>query len=214
MACPWLLHYPQGPAFSTLARPSTTLTADPQLTPSVPTALGEHTDFGTLTLLHNRLGGLQILPPPHLTQNPKTPNSTSSSRPQWHYVRPLNHHIIVNLGDALVKFTSGLLRSNLHRVVDPPGQQRGHERYSLVYFARPEDEVVLKAVQGSSAIDDAVREKNGERKGGAGGGGGGVGKGDGEEEAITAKEWILRRALGRRAGGDWAGSGGTEGDRV
>ncbi len=26
-------------------------------------AIGAHTDFGSLSLLHNRLGGLQVLPP-------------------------------------------------------------------------------------------------------------------------------------------------------
>ncbi|KAJ4334398.1 hypothetical protein N0V95_009176 [Ascochyta clinopodiicola] len=31
-----------------------------------------------------------------------------------------------------------------------------------------------------------------------------------QEEAVTAKEWILRRALGRREAGGWDKSGGTE----
>lgn len=141
-------------------------------------SLGEHTDFGSITLLHNRLGGLQILPP------------TSET---WHYVKPLKNHCIVNLGDAMVKFTAGILRSNIHRVVNPPGEQGTEKRMSLVYFARPEDEVVLRELEGSEAIKAR-------------------GKGDGEE--ITAKEWILRRALGRRTGGDWEKSVGTEGDRV
>jgi hypothetical protein len=35
-----------------------------------------------------------------------------------------------------------------------------------------------------------------------------------DEEIITAKEWILRRALGRRAGGDWNKSGGTDTERL
>ena len=34
-------------------------------------------------------------------------------------------HAIVNLGDAMVNFTNGLLRSNIHRVVSPPGEQAG-----------------------------------------------------------------------------------------
>jgi hypothetical protein len=38
---------------------------------------------------------------------------------------------------------------------------------------------------------------------------GGEGKA-GEEEEVTAKEWILRRALGRRKEGGWEKSGGTE----
>lgn len=37
---------------------------------------------------------------------------------------------------------------------------------------------------------------------------------EGEEEKITAKDWILRRALSRRAGGDYEKSLGTEGKRL
>lgn len=33
---------------------------------------------------------------------------------------------------------------------------------------------------------------------------------DEEEEEVTAKEWILRRALGRRKADGWEGSAGTE----
>lgn len=144
------------------------------------------TDFGTLTLLANRLGGLQILPPA----------SEATPKPEWTYVRPLPSHLIVNLGDALVRFTSGILRSNIHRVVNPPGEQAGCKRMSLVYFSRPEDDVVLKPLKESDMIREA-----------------GVGKEDDGDE-VTAKEWILRRALQRRVGGDWEKSEGTEGGRA
>lgn len=146
-------------------------------------ALGEHTDFGSVTILFNRLGGLQILPP---------------GGEDWCYVKPLKGHCVVNLGDAMVKFTAGILRSNIHRVVNPPGAQGDSTRMSLVYFARPEDEVVLKVLEGSETIDEKRRQQSG----------------SGDEEKITAKEWIMRRAMGRRAGGDWAKSAGTEGDRL
>nr|OQO23850.1 hypothetical protein B0A51_08249 [Rachicladosporium sp. CCFEE 5018] len=162
------------------------VSAPPQPQNDQQKALGEHTDFGSITLLHNRLGGLQVLPPA----------SPSSPKPEWTYVLPLRHHIIVNLGDALVKLTAGVLRSNIHRVVSPPGEQGKETRMSLVYFARPEDEVVLRRLEGSGVIDEKAKE-TGEEQG----------------EEITAKEWILRRALGRRAGGDWKASAGTEGER-
>lgn len=141
------------------------------------TALGEHTDFGSVTLLFNRLGGLQVLPP--------GPDA------QWAYVRPLPGHCIVNLGDAMVKFTAGVLRSNIHRVVNPPGEQAAMTRYSLVYFARPEDEVLLKRLEGSEMIDEAA-------------------KGMGDEEVVSSKEWVIRRALGRRGVGSFDKSEGTE----
>ncbi|CZR63120.1 related to oxidoreductase, 2OG-Fe(II) oxygenase family [Phialocephala subalpina] len=131
------------------------------------TALGKHTDFGSITILFNRLGGLQILPPPSLTP--------PGQAPEWTYVKPLPGHCIVNLGDAMVKFTNGLLRSNIHRVVSPPGEQAKETRFSLVYFSRPEDEVVLKRLGGGDVIPE-------------------LGEGEVEEEC-SAKEWILMQAM-------------------
>ena len=126
--------------------------------------LGEHTDYGSITVLFNRVGGLQILPP--------------GEDAVWCYVRPLPGHAIINLGDSMVKFTNGLLRSNIHRVVSPPGLQAGTTRYSLVYFSRPEDDVFLTRLDGSDRIPPLMP--------------------DGVEETINSKDWILRRALGRR----------------
>lgn len=126
--------------------------------------LGEHTDFGSVTILFNRLGGLQVLPP--------------GRDAQWCYVQPLPGHAIVNLGDAMAKFTNGLLRSNIHRVVSPPGEQGDHTRYSLVYFARPEEGVLMKRLNGSEKIPELEPGAT--------------------EEDITAKDWIIRRALGHR----------------
>lgn len=138
--------------------------APPQPVDDRRTALGEHTDFGSVTVLFNRLGGLQVLPP--------GPNA------QWCYVKPLPNHVIINLGDAMVKFTNGLLRSNIHRVVAPPGEQADHIRYSLVYFNRPENEVMLKRLDGSELIPPLEKDE--------------------VEEEINSKDWIIRRALGHR----------------
>ncbi|KAL1954382.1 hypothetical protein VTO42DRAFT_1248 [Malbranchea cinnamomea] len=138
--------------------------APPQPVDDRRVALGQHTDFGSITVLFNRVGGLQILPP--------------GKDAEWCYVRPLPGHAIINLGDALVKFTNGLLRSNIHRVVSPPGAQADFTRYSLVYFARPEDDVLLKRLEGSSRIPSLPE---------------GV-----VEEDINSKDWIIRRALNNR----------------
>ncbi|KAI5207792.1 Clavaminate synthase-like protein [Aureobasidium subglaciale] len=153
--------------------------APPQPMDDRRTALGQHTDFGSVTILFNRLGGLQVLPP----------NSE-----EWCYVKPLRGHAVINLGDAMVKFTAGILRSNTHRVVNPPGEQAEYTRMSLVYFARPADEVLLKVLDGSQLIDEKRQQD----------------PNHGDEEEVTSKEWVLRRALGRRQGGDWAKAGGTE----
>jgi isopenicillin N synthase-like dioxygenase len=120
--------------------------------------LGEHTDFGSLSLLFNRLGGLQVLPPGQVA---------------WHYVRPMKGHAIVNLGDAMVKFTNGLLRSNIHRVVSPPGLQASLPRVSIVYFMRPEDDAKLNRLEGSDLIPELAKGQ--------------------VEEIVNAKDWLQRR---------------------
>lgn len=110
-------------------------------------------------------------------------------------MRPLPDHAIVNLGDAMVKFSNGLLRSNIHRVVAPPGAQGRQTRYSLVYFSRPGDEVLLRRLEGSGGV---IPE---------------LGEGEGEEE-VCAKEWIIRKAMEKRVGstkeGREEGGPGTE----
>ncbi|KAG1763833.1 hypothetical protein EDD22DRAFT_885443 [Suillus occidentalis] len=101
--------------------------------------LGAHTDFGSLSFLHNRLGGLQVLPPGH---------------DEWSYIRPIPGHAVCNIGDALALFSGGILQSNIHRVVAPPGVQAEHERWSLVFFTRPgiRNHAIAEAT-GSTAMD-------------------------------------------------------------
>ena len=89
----------------------------------------------------------------------------------------------------MVKFTNGLLNSNIHRVMAPPGKDAGQHRYSLVYFQRPEDRVLLERLDGSGGVIPELK--------------------DGEvEEEISAREWTLRRALRIRGveGKDWEGT--------
>ena len=69
---------------------------------------------------------------------------------------------------------------------------------SVVYFSRPEDEVILKVLEGSDMIDEK-RKQQVEVEG---------------EEQITSKEWTIRRAMGKRVGGDWHKTLGTEGKRL
>lgn len=126
---------------------------------------GEHTDFGSITILFNWLGGLQI----------RTPDTE-----EWVYVKPIPGSCVVNLGDALVKFTAGLLRSNIHRVVPPLGEQASLPRNSLVYFSRPEDKVVLKRMR-SPVIDMQPASEL-------------------EEPELTAHEWIMAKGSGKFPG--------------
>lgn len=93
-------------------------------------SLGAHTDYGSITILFNRLYGLQVL----------------STNEEWLYVPPLPGHAIVNLGDALVKLSGGRLKSSTHRVITTPGLKQVTNRYSVVYFSRPENNVLMKNI--------------------------------------------------------------------
>ena len=162
--------------------------APPQPPEDRRTALGAHTDFGSVTVLFNRMGGLQVRLPEGVDAiPPKVADSMSEAEQEltkdgWAYVHPLPGHCIINLGDAMVKFTAGILRSNTHRVVAPPGAQGDATRYSLVYFSRPEDEVLLRPLKEESEL---IKERVGDEEVG---------------EVVSSKEWILRRALGKRTG--------------
>ncbi|KAK0218519.1 hypothetical protein EDD85DRAFT_961539 [Armillaria nabsnona] len=125
-------------------------------------------NFGSLSFLHNRLGGLQVLPPGYK---------------EWQYVKPIPGHAICNIGDALSLFSGGILRSNLHRVLPPPGPQSHLDRYSLVFFTRPGNSVVLRAlVEDSPLISKAIRKTPGQNF----------------ESGQMAKEWFTRRVKYRR----------------
>lgn len=147
-----------------------------------------HTDFGSITILFNWLGGLQVWSDPSRGsfENVVDPDSAAAASkgdgetPRWLWVRPPPpNHAIVNLGDAAVKWTGGVLASGRHRVVPAPGEQGRFDRYSIVYFVRPEDKAPLKRLEAPGIPK--------------------ISAGGEEEEPINAKAWIIRqaRALGQ-----------------
>jgi isopenicillin N synthase-like dioxygenase len=103
-------------------------------------SLRPHCDFGSMTTLFNMLGGLQFLP------HGKDPEVETD----WLYIQPVVGHAIINIGDIMVKFTNGALRSPMHRVVSPPGDQARLKRYSLAYFARPEVRTIVRRLDGGN----------------------------------------------------------------
>ncbi|MFM8528426.1 MAG: isopenicillin N synthase family dioxygenase [Ilumatobacteraceae bacterium] len=96
------------------------------------TALGYHTDPGTLTLLlQDDTGGLQ----------------TESLHHGWIDVPPRPGTIVVNLGDCMQAWTNDRYRAAVHRVV--PMTRRS--RYSIPYFANPPREATVAPVAELSA---------------------------------------------------------------
>ncbi len=103
-----------------------------------------HTDVGTLTILFNRLPGLQILP---------------DGAPEWPDILPRPGHAIINVGDSLRFMTDNHIALCLHRVV-PSGGQNVMERLSCAYFLRPEIEAPLCVESGErmSSIEHHMRK--------------------------------------------------------
>ncbi|KAI0127578.1 hypothetical protein BJ170DRAFT_595439 [Xylariales sp. AK1849] len=96
-----------------------------------------HTDFGTITILMNWLGGLQVWS--NSARKAQLNDGQPDGPGEWLWVKPKKGCAIINLGDAAVKFTNGVLCSGRHRVIPSPGAQGKWPRYSIVYFVRPED---------------------------------------------------------------------------
>lgn len=113
-----------------------------------------HTDFGSITLLFNWLGGLQIWSQSNHGESfdnsigSEMGPETGRSGGQWLWVRPKPGYAIVNLGDLVVKQTGGVLCAARHRVLPAPGEQGHFPRYSLGYLIRPADDHISRRLEG------------------------------------------------------------------
>ncbi|KAJ5170442.1 uncharacterized protein N7500_003225 [Penicillium coprophilum] len=96
-----------------------------------------HTDLGTVTLLFRQpVAALQIL----------------NSKGEWKWVRPQDGTITINTCDALTALTGGLIKSSIHRVHAPPADQAHIDRLGVLYFARPNNHVVLDPIRNSPLL--------------------------------------------------------------
>lgn len=118
---------------------------------------------------------------------------TAEEAAEWAYVVPIPGHAVINLGDAMTKFSAGILRSNIHRVNSPPGEQADCHRYSLVYFTRPEYDVKLRYLGAESNV---VRKQLKD-----------TGRENVVEKEYTSREWVNKMSLGRRNMSTWSASG-------
>ena len=147
------------------------------------TSLLRHTDMGAITFLCSILGGLQIL----------SPGGDPADEAAWQYIRPAPNCAIINIGDALVEWSGGILRSNMHRVTYAPGAQGDYTRYSIAYLVRGNKSVSMRRLQ--SERIPAVNEDGAE---------------DGKMD-MSCGEWELNKSKALTAGADCAKSrGGRE----
>lgn len=95
--------------------------------------MGEHTDFGILTVLWaDRVAGLQVL----------------GQDARWHDVQPAEGAFLVNLGDAMARWTSDRWMSTLHRVVPLVVDGRIVRRRSAAFFFDGNFDAVIEPLPG------------------------------------------------------------------
>ncbi|QHQ34067.1 isopenicillin N synthase family dioxygenase [Algicella marina] len=92
---------------------------------------GEHTDYGTITLLTtDGVPGLQVRP----------------RDGAWIDVPQVEDAYIINIADLLMRWSNDVYVSTPHRVLPPPA-----ERYSLAFFLDPNPDSVITALPGTGA---------------------------------------------------------------
>ncbi|KFK33986.1 hypothetical protein AALP_AA5G086900 [Arabis alpina] len=91
---------------------------------------GSHTDHGMMTLLAtDSVMGLQIC------------KDKDVKLQKWEYVRSVKGAYIVNLGDVMERWSNGLFKSTLHRVLG-----NGQDRYSIPFFVSPSHDCVVECL--------------------------------------------------------------------
>ena len=89
--------------------------------------VGEHTDYGLLTILkQDAVGGLQV-----------------KSQGAWIDAPPIANTFVCNIGDMLDRMTGGLYRSTPHRVLNTSGKSR----YSYPFFFDPNFEAPVQRIE-------------------------------------------------------------------
>lgn len=104
---------------------------------------GEHTDYGALTILfQDSIGGLEV--------------QTVDNR--WISAPFIENTVLINVGDVLEMWTNGLLKSTLHRVVNPIDDERKSKpRYSCAFFCDPDLDAEIKCIDEFIGVDKPIR---------------------------------------------------------
>jgi len=101
--------------------------------------VGEHTDYGLLTILKQDMsGGLEI-----------------KTRSGWLDAPPLPNSFVCNIGDMLDRMTGGLYLSTPHRVRNVAGR----DRLSFPFFFDPSFDAVVRPIEIAAEIRDNKAER-------------------------------------------------------
>lgn len=120
-----------------------------------------HTDIGGVTILWSQpTAALQILSPDG----------------KWRWIKHIDNALVINIGDALEFLSGGYYKATIHRVIQPPRDQRTHDRVGVFCFAMPSDKVKLAPLSDSPVLQSLGMDKLKNR-----------------QEAPTMEEWRQER---------------------
>ncbi|KAF4121291.1 Isopenicillin N synthase [Geosmithia morbida] len=128
-----LLHYPAVDSDTWKLKPNTV-------------RAGEHSDYGSITLLfQDSRGGLQV----------KSPTG------KFVDATPIEGTIVVNAGDLLARWSNDTIKSTIHRVVEPPRKEGAQypPRYSIAYFCNPNFKDFIEVLPGTYSSEEEKKYK-------------------------------------------------------
>jgi isopenicillin N synthase-like dioxygenase len=66
---------------------------------------------------------------------------------------------VINAGDMMEFLSGGFYKATIHRVVQPPPDQRRDTRLGLFYFALPDDDVKLSVMMSPALQKEAIKRR-------------------------------------------------------
>lgn len=134
---------------------------------------GAHTDYGSVTFLfQDSAGGLQVERPPG-----RGGINDDNKGGVFVDVKPVEGAIVLNSGDLLARWSNDIIRSTLHRVVEPPRKEEkkgggGRDdnvgddgsypaRYSVAYFCNPDFDRWIEALPGTFGGEKGAKKYEG-----------------------------------------------------
>jgi isopenicillin N synthase-like dioxygenase len=93
---------------------------------------GEHSDYGSITLLfQDNNSGLEV----------RTPSG------EWIMAPVIPGTVIVNTGDLMQRWTNNIFCSPRHRVMIPPADKTNESRYSIAFFCHPNNDTEITCLK-------------------------------------------------------------------
>ena len=101
---------------------------------------GEHTDYGTVTLLYqDDVGGLEV----------------KGADGIWHQANYIPDTVIINTGDLMARWTNQKYCSTLHRVrARTQTEANKTDRYSIAFFADPDTETPISVLPSCQSFSE------------------------------------------------------------